>query len=188
MNSVEILFTCQLTVFWLSHLQSLIKCIDSVWSCCYFRKSKVRCNPFLKTALDFLSIFYPKKGKLCRLWWHFWPWINLILSWHLNKSRLENPEGSVCIRWFWLLANYLDLYLLKMRLMLAISKTLSRGSNIIGDLYHKHKWFILCHWNILQRNREQSAVIKMNSWNCSLETNKNCIYDSVVFIYKCCRV
>ena len=50
-----------------THVHSLIKCIDSVWTCCYFRKGKVRCNPFLKTALDFLFLFYPKKGKLCRL-------------------------------------------------------------------------------------------------------------------------
>ena len=50
-----------------THVHSLIKCIDSVWSCCYFRKGKMRCNPFLRTALGFLSLFYPKKGKLCRL-------------------------------------------------------------------------------------------------------------------------
>lgn len=83
-----------------------------------------------------------------------------LFSWHLNKSRLEDPEGSVCVLQFWPLANYLDLYLLTMRLILAISKNLA-GSYIIRDLYHKHKWFILCHWNIPQRNREQSAVTEI---------------------------
>ena len=81
-----------------THVHSLIKCIDSVWNCCYFRKGKVRCNPFLKTALDFLSLFYPKKGKLCRLWWHFWPWINLILMTFKQVKTWKSRRKCLCIR------------------------------------------------------------------------------------------
>ena len=83
-----------------THVHSLIKCIDSnsVWSCCYFRKGKVRCNPLLKTALDFLSLFYPKKGKLCRLWWHFWPWINLILMTLKQVKTWKFRRKCLCIR------------------------------------------------------------------------------------------
>ena len=41
-----------------THVHSLIKCIDSVWSCCYFRKGKVRCNPFLN-CFGFSVSFLP---------------------------------------------------------------------------------------------------------------------------------
>ena len=81
-----------------THVHSLIKCIDSVWSCCYLRKGKVLCNPFLKTALGFLSLFYPKKGKLCRLWWHFWPWINLILMTFKQVKTWKSWRKCLCIR------------------------------------------------------------------------------------------
>lgn len=145
----------------------------------------MRCNSYLKTALDFLTVFFFTLWRVNVAFDDIFDLEFILFKWHFNKWRFENPEGSVCK--FRPLANNMRESIYWKCVLLSISKTLS-GSNIIVDLYCKHKWLILCHCNILQRNWEQSAVIKMSTWNYSSETNKNCLYDSVLFIYKCCRV